>query len=752
MAQSNSGSLSPAASNAEGVKEDMPLEGQQTEALGANLEAKVIDTGGTIMGAQAANTTSIPEEAPDKLKLIHECISEFWGIDGNAVGGAFKVAEAIPRTRGALAVLANDELRSACLHCLDILDKKKRCNTASTYKPYLYFILQNLSLPVPEAWHAYLRSGRVALKVEDAKTFIGDQGVYAGSQWQVQVDEKTNKEKVQVEDKTNPQAATKNKATKDSSTDLSSKTEAIAVQAADVEDPVKAMPEGSAGRDPVKHLDKSTIAQTNGHDSLEVDASILDLLPPDAPPESEAHWRVGKPKTAGNVHYYYFHVGGKKISFQTTVNAAGSEFAAMWIARACWAKFEEGATKEEVTAFRAECYARLQDNEGQPRKIVAMSAKPMDTLEEPATKRMKTEAAALLTTESVASLDPSIDAPPDSGAWAHVKLGNGIKYKFHWVGPDSVKDYFQVSIKQCGGNAEACERICRACYAKFEQGFDKDAVLRYREELCGLIEETSTGLAEVHAEAGEEKDNKDNTTEVIEALRAEGRLTGALLLKGRDPSLQNSSINGIYVQLLGGFGGHIAYEKHVSASQDSIAARKVLYFSAVKRRWKIGKMLEDNVGMFAYVKVPDSGQKPPVDLPEGTFWHVFNGKESSYQADEKVRCTLLAPAELGQQNAIRPDDALVHQDSEDEASSSSSSSSSASSSSEKARSRSPPHAVPTEPAFDTGALRRGRVCAKMMVRSGVRCICHFQMGQSCPLLKGGQLKMHCSRKKSIPAQ
>ena len=68
MAQSNSGSLSPAASNAEGVKEDMPLEGQQTEALGANLEAKVIDTGGTIMGAQAANTTSIPEEAPDKLK------------------------------------------------------------------------------------------------------------------------------------------------------------------------------------------------------------------------------------------------------------------------------------------------------------------------------------------------------------------------------------------------------------------------------------------------------------------------------------------------------------------------------------------------------------------------------------------------------------------------------------------------------------------------------------------------------------
>eukprot|EP00928_Gymnodinium_smaydae_P031245 TRINITY_DN22993_c0_g2_i1.p1 TRINITY_DN22993_c0_g2~~TRINITY_DN22993_c0_g2_i1.p1 ORF type:complete len:292 (+),score=29.04 TRINITY_DN22993_c0_g2_i1:39-914(+) len=87
-------------------------------------------------------------------------------------------------------------------------------------------------------------------------------------------------------------------------------------------------------------------------DATEVDPA---LLPEDAPEDHVAHVRVRTNLTHQNPLVSFKYNG---IPFQTTMAAAGSRRAAEVIARACWMKFELGATKEEVLSFRAACYAR----------------------------------------------------------------------------------------------------------------------------------------------------------------------------------------------------------------------------------------------------------------------------------------------------------------------------------------------------------------------------------------------------------
>eukprot|EP00435_Cladocopium_sp_Y103_P032827 s2628_g8.t1 len=68
------------------------------------------------------------------------------------------------------------------------------------------------------------------------------------------------------------------------------------------------------------------------------------VLPPDAPPGHEAHQKARAARTP----------------IQTTVNAAGgSTSAALRIARALYVKLEEGMAKEAALAFRKDCYEKL---------------------------------------------------------------------------------------------------------------------------------------------------------------------------------------------------------------------------------------------------------------------------------------------------------------------------------------------------------------------------------------------------------
>merc|ERR1712136_484711 len=85
------------------------------------------------------------------------------------------------------------------------------------------------------------------------------------------------------------------------------------------------------------------------------------LIQEDAPPESAAHNMV-KTKAhdkVGNamVHFNAKANNGEKISFQVTVVASGGCEESAWrIARMCYARVENGATKEEIHQFRSDMY------------------------------------------------------------------------------------------------------------------------------------------------------------------------------------------------------------------------------------------------------------------------------------------------------------------------------------------------------------------------------------------------------------
>ncbi|CAE8648205.1 unnamed protein product [Polarella glacialis] len=92
------------------------------------------------------------------------------------------------------------------------------------------------------------------------------------------------------------------------------------------------------------------------------DSNLPELvLPEDAPVGHAAHQivRYAASSQAPSAVLQYSR-GDEKIRFQTTLAAAGSQEACEVIARACYIKFEEGLSKDEVLAFRAECYMRAK--------------------------------------------------------------------------------------------------------------------------------------------------------------------------------------------------------------------------------------------------------------------------------------------------------------------------------------------------------------------------------------------------------
>ncbi|CAE8595411.1 unnamed protein product [Polarella glacialis] len=90
------------------------------------------------------------------------------------------------------------------------------------------------------------------------------------------------------------------------------------------------------------------------------------VLPEDAPVGHVAHQmvRYAASSHAPSAVFQYRPDRWEVIRFQTTLAAAGSQEACEVIARACYMKFEEGLRKEEVLAFRAECYAKAKGKKG----------------------------------------------------------------------------------------------------------------------------------------------------------------------------------------------------------------------------------------------------------------------------------------------------------------------------------------------------------------------------------------------------
>lgn len=95
----------------------------------------------------------------------------------------------------------------------------------------------------------------------------------------------------------------------------------------------------------------------------------------DAPPGHVAHERVRYNGSHKNPYVKFIFEG---TPFQTTVAACGSRHAAEVIARACYLKFEQGWSKEQVLKFRAECYAHSRQEGPQGRQV---ERKPKQTKE-----------------------------------------------------------------------------------------------------------------------------------------------------------------------------------------------------------------------------------------------------------------------------------------------------------------------------------------------------------------------------------
>uniref|UniRef100_A0A7S4V8Y1 Uncharacterized protein n=1 Tax=Alexandrium monilatum TaxID=311494 RepID=A0A7S4V8Y1_9DINO len=539
----------------------------------------------------------------------------------------------------------------------------------------------------------------------------------------------------------------------------------------------------------------------------------------DAPPDSAAHQKV---KFDQKRDYHFFVIPGlekERRVFTVSDKKYGTPFdECQRVCRICYLHFIKGLNKDEVTKIRDELLLKHQESlakKGTPEatKLKRKSSVDMgpDVAEKAKAKEAKTEAKEAKEAKAEpkegkpdgqeapkdskeiipagspkAEAGPFIDedAPPDSEAHGKVrwkKSTSCVCFKFKHA--DGSCDHFQATIKASGGDLETAMRITRLCYVKFEQGVSRQDIETYRTGLYAKVaarqgvafqapaygagkrkhEEAEGDAAESKKESKKEKPKKhsEQTSALLDQLRAEGRLAGAVRVEGRDPAAKNASINGLYAVVIGGYGSSQAYEKVGGSSP------RFLFFSVKKKRWMINDELDDAKKGFAFAKTQDSGKTAPHEHDKGLKWQVFSGKEDGYAEDPAVRCVAIAApnpvakaAEEKKAAAEKEKAAVIARgatastindaggsDDEDSGDSDSSSSSSGSDAEDTAGTAAPAATAngasdPTSASAVAAALRPtvapgarrapGRVCAKMLVTAGLRCHCHFAYRRDCP--------------------
>lgn len=373
-------------------------------------------------------------------------------------------------------------------------------------------------------------------------------------------------------------------------------------------------------------------------------------------------------------------------------------------------------------------------------------------------------------------------APPGHVAWEKLKFngpfedGRSSYWSFEFRTADGQRMKLQAACS-AAGSEELAQRVASLCWMKFEEGASQDEVKQYRKELyarCRNSLPAEGGQQKRAAEArGEERPQKRQNTgsdDAIAKLRAQGKLSGAILLEGRDVQRKNSSINGVYAPVEGGFGGARAYKKVGAEGKES----RVMFYSSRKSRWKINDALDDEKGGFAWTKIKHEGRVAPHEAKERLIWQVFDGKEDGYNEDPAVRCRLVDVKEEEKDEKLKDEklkkeDPLQEQNNRlkeefkaeakkeakeedaDSASSTDDESAASGSSSSSASSPPTPKGSPPPDAAKTVEIVNGakehdpvaarspvatpmatRICAKMLVRSGLRCGCHFAYMRDCP--------------------
>lgn len=215
------------------------------------------------------------------------------------------------------------------------------------------------------------------------------------------------------------------------------------------------------------------------------EAAVQAVLPEDAPPGHEAHtlvrWDQGKWPHA----HFTVGVGASKTRFQTTLGHAGSVEVALKIARACFMKFEKGASFDEVKQYREECYARVKQARGESTKKPERRPDPRRKKKVEPTEATAKEEEAVACPPGQTVLDDQgrEDAAPGSAAFKAVRFDTcNETYWFRLELGGTTGPKFCVKVPKNGSSADA-HRIARLCYLKLEAGGTKEEVYALREQL-----------------------------------------------------------------------------------------------------------------------------------------------------------------------------------------------------------------------------------------------------------------------------
>lgn len=220
----------------------------------------------------------------------------------------------------------------------------------------------------------------------------------------------------------------------------------------------------------------------------DIDPTILEVLPDDAPPGHDAHskvkWNTGKWPHA------FFVISDKK-RLQATQAACDSKAAAMHLCRAMFLRHEGGESAEEVISFRQDIYSKI--------KLVVKG--PED--EKKSKKARKSVNGDAVVAE--VPLDPTTRVGADGNVLEDAPVGhdalkkNTVKYdtcnQLYWLkvpaGPDKDKK-LTIKFSKVGGNHDETKRILRLCYVMLFEG--EHTVQVVKEHMNKLVDDAaSTG-------------------------------------------------------------------------------------------------------------------------------------------------------------------------------------------------------------------------------------------------------------------
>ncbi|CAK0905697.1 unnamed protein product [Prorocentrum cordatum] len=505
------------------------------------------------------------------------------------------------------------------------------------------------------------------------------------------------------------------------------------------------------------------------------------VLPEDAPAGHEAWQNCKHDRKNTSQALCYFKFGSQR--FQATLACCLTEEAMLRVTRACYVQFARGEPKERVLEFRNEIYAKIKGLKrgragdapaGPPEKRRrtaaangSAAAPPAAGAEEgadvpapgaaparspPAGSPLGEAPRSVLgpvgCDAALAATAASEDAPPGHEAWSriHYERSRGLVRLHLRILRRPGLERYTTTVKACGGSEEEAMRIARLCWVKFAEGASKEEVSVYRQGLYDAVAPRVAG-----APAGEPPARKVarrgaamSEAAALEAakleLKTQGRLEGALLVEGRSSEKKNASINGLYARRPADYDGYGAYEK---VGADAAIRPRFLYFWREKSRWKIDCKIPSRRSGFAYLKA--AGVASPTQAGPDCQWHVCDDKGEGYGKDPCVRClevvpapgaTSPAPERVGhhatQARSLPSQDSSASADSSSDDVGNRTSSDEESSSASGAEPPAQPGADAQAPRSHAGRTAPIRACAKMLVRSGLRCACHFRMAQDCP--------------------